>query len=42
MINICVTLNESQGQYNYNVMHSHVWGSHRAKFDGDISTGKPN
>ena len=35
MIKICVTLNESQGQYNEHVMHSHVWGIHHAKFDDD-------
>ena len=30
-----MTLDEGQGQYNYHLMHSHVWGSHRAKFDDD-------
>ena len=35
MIMICVTLNEGQVQYNWHVMHSHVWGSHRAEFDDD-------
>ena len=24
-----------QGQYNSHMMHSHVWGSHHAKFDDD-------
>ena len=32
-----VTLNEGQGQYDYRVVHSHVWGSHRARFDDDDS-----
>ena len=31
MIKIGMTLNEDQGQYNYHVMHSHAWGSYRAK-----------
>ena len=31
MIKLCVAFSESQGQ----CMHSHVCGSHRAKFDDD-------
>ena len=33
MIKICVALKEGHGQYNEHVMHSHVWDSHRVKFD---------
>ena len=35
MIKICVTLNEGQSQNNEFGVHSHVWGSHSAKFDDD-------
>ena len=35
MIKICVTLNEGQGQYILDEMHSHVRGSHCAKCDDD-------
>ena len=35
MIKIYVTFDDGQGQYNYHVMHSHVWGNLCAKFDDD-------
>ena len=38
MIQICVTLIEGQGQYNEHMMHVHVWGSHRAKFNDDFNS----
>ena len=34
-VKICMTLNEGQGQYSWHVMHSHVWGSHCDKLDGN-------
>ena len=35
MIKVCVTLNESQGQYTRHIMHSHAWGRHRSTFVDD-------
>ena len=35
MIKIYVTLNGGHGQYNYHMMHYHVWVSYHAKLDDD-------